>query len=137
MFWRFVLNYVPKALHFLLLSNFTINIKQIANDETYVDFNINWNTSSFLNVIKYFKRTYLNANIELFYLNRRKPRFWMDVIRPLTTDEDQNGAVQETEITFKLQVKRTQRTGGQWWCITQVFCPPHVIVEILDRYYMY
>lgn len=135
MFWRFVLNYVPKALHFLLLSNFTINIKQIANDETYVDFNINWNTCSFLNVIKYFKRTYLNANIELFYLNRRKPRFWMDVIRPLTTDEDQNGAVQETEITFKLQVKRTQRTGGQWWCITQVFCPPHVIVEILDRYY--
>lgn len=61
MFWRFVLNYVPKALHFLLLSSFTINIKQIANDETYVDFNINWNTSSFLNVIKYFKRTYLNA----------------------------------------------------------------------------
>lgn len=135
MFWRFVLNYVPKALHFLLLSNFTINIKQIANDEIYVDFNINWNTCSFLNVIKYFKRTYLNANIELFYLNRRKPRFWMDVRRPLTTDDDQNDAVQETEITFKLQVKRTQRTGGQWWCITQVFCPPHVIVEILDRYY--
>lgn len=61
MFWRFVLNYVPKALNFLLLSSFTINIKQIANDETYVDFNINWNTCSFLNVIKYFKRTYLNA----------------------------------------------------------------------------
>lgn len=37
----------------------------------------------------------------------------MDVIRPLTTDDDQNDAVQETEITFKLQVKRTQRTGGQ------------------------
>lgn len=35
------LNYVPKALHFPLISSFTINIKQTANDEIYVDFNIN------------------------------------------------------------------------------------------------
>lgn len=130
------LNYVPKALHFLLLSNFTISIKQTANDETYVDFNINWNAWLFISkCYKIFQKNIFECHVELFYFNRRKPRFWMDVIRPSTTDDDQNDAVQETEITFKLQVKRTQRTGGQWWCITQVFCPPHVIVEILDRCY--
>lgn len=136
MFWRFVfVELRPKSIAFPFLSNFTHNIKQIANDEIYLDFNINWNTCSFLNVIKYFKKNIFECHVELFYFNRRKPRFWMGVTRPLTTDDDQNDAVQETEITFKLQVKRTQRTGGQWWCITQVFCPPHVIVEILDRYY--
>lgn len=62
MFWRFVfVELRPKSIAFPFLSNFTHNIKQIANDEIYVDFNINWNTCSFLNVIKYFKRTYLNA----------------------------------------------------------------------------
>lgn len=131
MFWRFVfVELRPKSIAFPFLSNFTHNIKQIANDEIYLDFNINWNTYSFLNVIKYFKKNIFECHVELFYFNRRKPRFWMGVTRPLTTDDDQNDAVQETEITFKLQVKRTQRTGGQWWCTTQVFCPLHVIVVL-------
>lgn len=42
------------------------------------------------------------CHVELFYFNRRKPRFWIDVNHPWKTDDGQNDAVQETNITFKL-----------------------------------
>lgn len=85
-----LLNFVPKALYFPLLSNLTHNIKQMTNDEIYwhiyvTYLNTNLNTCPFLNVLEYFKRTYLNALLNcstLIVANRRKSpmnnRWWSE-----------------------------------------------------------